>query len=116
MAVEQVVPKYQGGGVTSQELLADQEGLGQAIRAGLDRVGEIDSPGAAITQQPLKCGLVGGGADDQNIADSCQHQCAEWVIDHRLVVHRHQLLAHRSGERSEPTAAATGQDDPFTVR
>ena len=52
-----------------------------------------------------------GGGDDQYVADPCQHQGAERVVDHRLVVYRHQLLAHCCGERRQTAAAAASEDD-----
>src|SRR6184192_2499395 len=50
-------------------------------------------------------------ADDEDVADTRQHQRAERVIDHRLVVHRQQLLADRQGGRMQPRAGPAGEDD-----
>ncbi len=114
--MKQVVAQHQGGGLASEEVGADQEGLGQAIGTGLDRVANLHTPGRAIAEKALEGGLIVGGADDQDLADPRQHQGAERVIDHRLVVDRHQLLAHRRGQRSQARTAATGQDDPAASR
>ena len=54
-----------------------------------------------------------GRRDDQDLADARQHQDAERVVDHRLVVDRQQLLADDPGQRVEPRARAAGQDDPL---
>jgi hypothetical protein len=44
MAVEDVVAEDEAAGVTGQEVLADEEGLGEAVRAGLYGIGEVDAP------------------------------------------------------------------------
>ena len=49
-----VVAQYQCAGVIAHVFAADQECLGQAIRGGLDRIGEIDTPLAAVIQQFLE--------------------------------------------------------------
>ena len=49
--------------------------------------------------------------DDQDIPDAREHQRAQRVVDHRLVVDREQLLADHAGQRVEPRARAAGEDD-----
>ena len=39
---------------------------------------------------------------------------AEKVVHHRLVVHRHELLADGDRQRVEPGAGSAGQDDAFS--
>ena len=51
--------------------------------------------------------------DHQDLADARQHERRQRVVDHRLVVDRQQLLAHRERERMQPRAGAAGQDDPL---
>ena len=87
------------------------DGLGQAIGAGLHRVADLHAPGAAIPQQPLEGRLIVGRGDDQHLADSRQHQRAERVVDHRLVIHRQQLLAHRLRDRVQARPCTSRQDD-----
>ena len=53
-------------------------------------------------------------ADDQNIANPRQHQGAERVVDHRLIIDGQQLLAHRHGDWIETGARTTGQNNAFT--
>ena len=54
-----------------------------------------------------------GGRDDQHFADPCQHQGAKWIVDHRFVVNRHQLLAYSRRDRRQACSTASGQDDAF---
>ena len=99
MAMKKVVAQHQGCRGAIEEVGTDQKRLGKPIGARLHCVGNGHPPGAAIAEQALEGGLVVGSGDDQHLADPRQHQGAERVMDHRLVVHRHQLLAHRCGER-----------------
>jgi len=65
----------------------------------LHRVLDRHAPTAAIAEQALERGLIHRRGDDQHLTDPGQHQGAERVIDHRLVVHRQQLLTQRLGDR-----------------
>jgi hypothetical protein len=51
MAVEDVVTQHQGTGVLADKLAPDDEGLRQAIGAGLYGVFNVHAPLAAITEQ-----------------------------------------------------------------
>ena len=58
-----------------------------------------------------KPGRVVRRGDHQHVADPGEDQRRERVVDHRLVVDRHQLLADAQGHRVQPGAGAAGQDD-----
>ena len=109
VAMEEVVTQHQRRRGSRQKVGANQKGLGQAIRAGLHRIVDLHAPAAAIAEQALKGGLVHGRGDNQHLANSRQHQRAQRVIDHRFVIHRQQLFAHRLGDRVQPRAAAARQ-------
>ena len=111
VAVEDVVAEHERAGLAAAELSADDEGLGQAVRAGLLGVGEADAEVRAVPEQALEVGQVRGRGDDQDVADARQHEGGERVVDHRLVVDGQQLLARHGGERVEPGAGASGEDD-----
>lgn len=53
------------------------------------------------------------GTDEQNLADPCQHQHRQGIIDHGLVIDRHELFAHNPGTRMQTGASATGKDNGF---
>ena len=115
VAMEEVVAQHQGRRRAGQELGTDQEGLGQAIGAGLHRIGNRHAPAAAIAQEPFKGCLVLGGGDNQHLPNPRQHQGGEGVINHRLIKNRQQLLTHRLGDRMQAGAAASGQDDALAA-
>ena len=113
--VEQVVPQHQGTRGAADKVRPDGERLRQAVRRGLLRVREVDAELRAVTEQPLELRRVVRGRDDQDVLDARQHQRAERVVDHRLVVDRHHLLADTHRDRVQPGAASAGQDDSAHV-
>ena len=82
-------------------------------RVFLDRVIDGQSPLAAVAKQLSEQRVVARRGDDQDLADAGHHQRRQRVVDHRLVVHRQQLLADRDGDRVQAGAGAAGEDDAF---
>lgn len=113
VAVEDVVAEHQGARLAGDELLADGEGLRQAVGARLLGVGEVHAVARAVPKQALEVGQVGRGGDDQDIPDARQHEGAKRVVDHGLVVDRQQLLAGDERERVQTRAGPAGEDDAF---
>ena len=115
MAVKNIVAQHQGAGVVTDKVAADHKGLGQAIGAGLHRVLDVHAPSASVTEQLGKARRVLRGGDDQDLADATEHQGAERVIDHGLVVNGQQLLGDHGGGRVQAGAGATGEQNAFAV-
>lgn len=113
VAEEDVVAKHEGAGLARDEVLADDEGLGEAVRRGLLGVGEQDAEVGAVAQQALEVGQVRRRRDDEDVADARHHEDGERVVDHGLVVDRQQLLAGHERERVQARARAAGEDDAF---
>lgn len=113
VAVEDVVAQHQRARLTVNEVLADGEGLGQAVRARLLGVGQVHAVARAVPEQALEVGQVGRRGDDQDVADARQHEGAERVVDHGLVVDRQQLLGGHERERVQARAGPAGEDDAF---
>ena len=116
VAVEDVVAQHQGARLAGDELLADGEGLRQAVRRGLLGVGEVHAVARAVPEQALEVGQVGRGGDDQDVPDARQHEGAERIVDHGLVVDRQQLLGGHERERVQARAGPTGEDDAFHIK
>jgi hypothetical protein len=110
---EDVVAEHQGRGAAVQVVRTDEERLRQSVRRGLDGVLQRDTPLRAVPEQPDELVLVMGCGDDEDVPEAGQHEHRQRVVDHRLVVDREQLLAHRAGNRMKSGARAPGQDDPF---
>ena len=113
VAVEDVVAQHQGARLAGDELLADGEGLRQAVRARLLGVGEPHAVARAVPEQALEVGQIGRRGDDQDVPDARQHEGAERVVDHGLVVDRQQLLGGHERERVQARAGPAGEDDAF---
>ena len=113
VAVEDVVAKHERARLAVNELLADGEGLRQAVGAGLLGVGEVDAVARAVPEQALEVGEVGRRGDDQDVTDARQHEGGQRVVDHGLVVDRQQLLGGHERERVQARAGPAGEDDAF---
>ena len=113
VAVEDVVAQHQCARLAVNELLADGECLGQAVGARLLGVGQVHAVTGAVPEQALEVGQVGRRGDDQNVPDARQHEGAERVVDHGLVVDRQQLLGGHERERVQARAGPAGEDDAF---
>ena len=113
VAVEDVVAQHQGARLSADEVLADGEGLRQAVRAGLLCVGQVHAVARAVPEQALEVGQVGRGGDDQDVPDARQHEGGQRVVDHGLVVDRQQLLGGHERERVQARAGPAGEDDAF---
>jgi hypothetical protein len=86
--VKEVVSQDQCTGTTVEEIRADDKRLRETLGAWLHRVAQLHTPLTAVTQQLLEARRVLGCADDQDVADSGQHQRRERIVNHRLVVDR----------------------------
>ena len=92
-SVEDIVAQYQAYVVIADEFLADDESLGKSIRRRLLCVFEVNAQLATITEQTVETRQVEWGGDNQNILDASQHEYGDWVVYHRFVEDRNQLLA-----------------------
>ena len=52
-----------------------------------------------------------GGRDDENVPNAGQHQGRQRVVNHGLVINRHELFADALGDRMKSRSGSTGQDD-----
>ena len=111
VAVEDVVAQHQRARLAGDKVLADGEGLGQAVRRGLLGVGQVHAVARAVPEQALEVGQVGRRGDDQDVPDARQHEGGQRVVDHGLVVDRQQLLGGHERERVQARAGPAGEDD-----
>jgi hypothetical protein len=72
--VEDVVAEHQCHGLVPDEVRADHEGLCQAFGPGLDGVLDPDADRGPVAEETLEAGLVLGGGDDEDLADTGIHQ------------------------------------------
>ena len=111
VSVEDVVAQHERARLTVNELLADGEGLRQAVGARLLGIGEVHAVARAVPEQALEIGEVRRRGDDQDVPDARQHEGAKRVVDHGLVVDRQQLLGGHERERVQAGSGPAGEDD-----
>ena len=92
MAKKDVIAQHQRRGRAREELFGQNKGLRQTIGAGLLHIGQADAPLAAIAQEALELIGVLRRGDNADLANTCQHQHGDRIIDHRLVIKRQELL------------------------
>ena len=110
-AVEDVVAENEGATAPADELAADDEGLRQAFGLRLCGIGEAHADAAAVAEQAHEAVLILRRGHEQNLADAGEHQNREGIVDQRLVVDRHQLLAGGDGGWIEARARTASEDD-----
>jgi len=115
VAIKNVISQYQHARVATDKVRADNERLSDAFRLGLHRVGKIQAPARPVAQQLLEARRVLRGGNNQNVAYPGQHQRGQGIVDHRLVVHRQQLLGNRQRHRMQTGARTAGEDDAFAL-
>ena len=74
VAVADVVAEDEGTRLAGDEVLADGEGLRQAVGAGLLGVGQVHAVARAVPEQALEVGQVRRRGDDQDVPDARQHE------------------------------------------
>ena len=110
-AVEDVVAEHERTALACEELLADQECLCESLRLRLHGVRDGNAPLRAVAEQAPEIRIVRRRRDHEDVPDAREHQRRQRIVDHRLVIDRHELLRHRDRQRIQPRARAARQDN-----
>ncbi len=116
VAVEDVVAEGQRHVVVADEVLADEERLRQPVRRGLVGVVDHEPPLGSVAEEASESGGVLRRRDDQDLPDPRLNERGQRVVDHRLVVDRHELLRDALRDRIQPRPGAAGEDDALHRR
>ena len=92
MAIENVIAQNQRARVIADKIGADMEGLRETVGAGLYRVAQRHAEIRTIAQYAAELILILRGGDNQNVANACNHERGERIVDHWLVIDRHELF------------------------
>lgn len=112
-AVEDVIAEDESGRIALEEVLGEEEGVGDTEGFGLWKVFEMAAEGFAVAEELLEAGEIFRVGDDEDVADIGEHEDREGIVDHRFVVDGQKLFAHHAGEWIESRSCATRQEDPF---
>ena len=91
-AVEDVITEHEGATFACDEIFANQERLREAVRARLDGVTDGNAELAAVAEERGEKMRILRRRDDEDVIDAREHESRERVINHRLVINRHELL------------------------
>ena len=116
MSKKQIVAQNQGHAIIANEIAANDKGLRQTLGPRLGGISQIDAKAGPIAHEAMELFLVLWSGDDKNISYSRQHQRRQRIIDHRLVINRHELFTHGQGQGIKAGAVSSGKDDPFHGR
>ena len=112
-AVEDIVPQHKTARIIPDKLPADNECLRESVRRRLLRILHPHPEIAPIPQQTPERRQILRRTYEKDIPYPRQHQCADGIINHWLVIYGQQLLAHPLGDRIQACAGSPGQDNSF---
>ena len=92
LSVEDVVAKNKCHRITPDEVLSDDKRIGKAPWLVLHGILEVHAKLRPVLQKILEHRQISRGRDDENIPDARKHQRGERIVDHRLVIDRHDLF------------------------
>jgi dTDP-glucose 4,6-dehydratase len=72
---------------------------------------DVDTELRSVPEQPFKLLRVMGRGDDQDVPDTGQNERGQRIVNHRLVVDRHQLFADTQRNGMESGAGSAGKDN-----
>ena len=106
-------PNTRAQALFADESFADQESLRDSFRLWLHFILQVDSELTTVSQKSLKLRHIVWRCDEKNVAYARQHQRAQRIINHRLVVNRQQAFSHGMRDGIQTRSGATGQNDSF---
>ena len=111
--MENIVPQHQTYAIVANKFLADDKRLRKTVRRGLLRIFEVHAIVRSIAKKPLERRQIRGRRDNEDVPDPRQHEHADGIIHHGLVVNGQELLTHTLGDRIQPRAGAAGEHNAF---
>ena len=85
---EDVIAQHQTRWLTIKEGFTDDKCLRKTVRVGLFGIFQLDTELTTIAQQALEITFIFRRGDDENFADTGQHQHRQRIVNHWLIVNR----------------------------
>ena len=111
--VKDVVAENERRAGVADELRADQKRLCDSLRFRLFSILNRNSELGAVRKVITQHRQILRRRDDENVAQTAEHERGKRVTDHRLVIDREELFADDLGEREEPRPGAAGEENRF---
>src|SRR5262249_9418807 len=111
IAVKNIVPEYQCTCVAFDEFLADDQCLSHAIGRLLLSITNIYSPFTAIAQELPEPWHIGWRRDHKDRSNSREHEHAQRVVNHWLVIYRQELFRRAVSYRIKTRPGTTCKND-----
>ncbi len=109
--IKNIIAENQSRMIITDMFCPNNKGLRQTIWRRLHRIGKIKPPLRTVFQDTLENCLLLRRRNDQNIPDISQHQRRQRIIDHGLIIYRHQLFADPKGQRMKSAAGAARKNN-----
>ena len=111
MSKVKVVAKDQGSIEALNEVFAEQKCLSNPLRLRLFKIVKLTAPLTTVLEQFFKKMLLFRRCNNGYFPDASLHQDCQRVINHRLVINRHQLLADASRQGKQARAGSSGKNN-----
>ena len=95
LSVKNIIAQNKGNCIVSDKVRSNDKCVCQSSRLFLNRILKTHSKLLSVSQKLFKHRKISWCGNDQNFSDPCQHQSGKGIVDHGLVIHRHDLLGNR---------------------
>ena len=110
LTVEYIIAEDKADRIIADELLSENECLGQAFRSLLHLILKAHAERLPVAEELFVNGRVLGRRDDKHLSYPRKHQDRQRVIDHGLIVYRQKLLGNSTRHRIETRPLSAGKN------
>ena len=96
--MEDIISENKTSTIVSDEFFTYGKRLCESIGRGLFGILKMHAIVGAIPEESFESGEVKGRRNDENLPNSREHEHRDGIIDHGLIIDRHELLADALGD------------------
>ena len=117
VVLEDVVAEHDADPVAVGEIFAQSQRVGDPAFAVLIRIVDVlEAEVFSIPEQSQEVARRVPAGNEHDLFETGAAQRFERIVDHRLVVHRQQMLVRHLGERTKSSSEAAREDDALHAR